>query len=147
MSFSSGTFSLVAGNPVVTGTTISSTVQNNTLSDIATGLSTCILKDGTQVATAPIPFYAGTVGLPGVYLGTDTTSGVYRIGANNIGVAISAAKVLDIAASGLSVTGLITGSTSIALSPIADPSTPNRLWSNAGVLTWTDNLGANHALY
>lgn len=55
MPFSSGTFSLVSGNPVVTGTTISSTWANNTLSDIATGLSTCVLKDGTQTITANIP--------------------------------------------------------------------------------------------
>ena len=56
MPFSSGTFSLVAGNPVVTGTTISSTVQNNTMNDVATGLSTAVLKDGTQTITANIPF-------------------------------------------------------------------------------------------
>lgn len=51
----SGTFSLVAGNPVVSGTVISSTWANNTLSDIATGLSTCITKDGQQTVTANIP--------------------------------------------------------------------------------------------
>ena len=55
MAFSGGVFSLVAGNPVTTGTTISSTIQNNTLSDIATGLSTCVLKDGSQTITANIP--------------------------------------------------------------------------------------------
>ena len=55
MAFSGGVFSLSAGNPVVTGTTISSTVQNNTMSDVATGLSTCVLKDGTQIVTANIP--------------------------------------------------------------------------------------------
>lgn len=56
MAFSSGTFSLYTpGNPVVTGTTISSTWANNTLNDIATGLSTCLLKDGTQTVTANIP--------------------------------------------------------------------------------------------
>lgn len=55
MPFSSGTFSLVAGNPVTTGTTISSTWANTTLSDIATALSSCILKDGTQTITSNIP--------------------------------------------------------------------------------------------
>lgn len=55
MSYSAGVFTLKAGNPVVTGTTISSTWANNTLSDIATGLSTCLLKDGTQIVTANIP--------------------------------------------------------------------------------------------
>lgn len=57
MAFSSGTFSLYTpGNPVVTGTTIQSTWANNTLTDIATGLTTCLLKDGTQTVTANIPF-------------------------------------------------------------------------------------------
>lgn len=57
MAFSSGTFSLYTpGNPVVTGTTISSTWANNTLTDIATGLTSCVLKDGTQTITANIPF-------------------------------------------------------------------------------------------
>jgi hypothetical protein len=51
----SGTFVLVAGNPVVTGTTISSTWANNTLNDIATGLSTAITKDGQTTPTANIP--------------------------------------------------------------------------------------------
>jgi hypothetical protein len=51
----SGVFTLAAGNPVVTGTTISSTWANNTLSDIATGLSTTITKDGQSTPTANIP--------------------------------------------------------------------------------------------
>lgn len=56
MAFSGGVFSLVAGNPVVTATTISSAWANNTLSDIATnGLSMCLLKDGSQTVTANIP--------------------------------------------------------------------------------------------
>lgn len=42
----SGTYSLPAGNPVVTGTTISSTWANNTLSDIATALTGSVASDG-----------------------------------------------------------------------------------------------------
>jgi len=55
MAFSGGVYTLPAGNPVVTGTTISSSWANTTLSDIATALSTCVLKDGTQTITANIP--------------------------------------------------------------------------------------------
>lgn len=51
----SGTYSLPAGNPVVTGTTISSTWANNTLSDIASALTASIAKDGQTVATANLP--------------------------------------------------------------------------------------------
>lgn len=56
MSFSSGTFTInTSGQPVVTGTTISSTVFNALTADLATGLTTCLLKDGTQTVTANIP--------------------------------------------------------------------------------------------
>lgn len=51
----SGGFDLVAGNPVVTGTTISSTVQNNTTSDFATGFETCLTINGQTLPTANIP--------------------------------------------------------------------------------------------
>lgn len=56
MSFSAGVFSIDStGQPVVTGTTISSSVFNAFTADIATGLSTAVLKDGTQTITANIP--------------------------------------------------------------------------------------------
>lgn len=51
----SGTFSLPAGNPVTTLTAISSSVHNTTLSEIATGLSTAITKDGQTTVTANLP--------------------------------------------------------------------------------------------
>lgn len=57
MSFNgAGVFSInTAGQPVVSGTTISATAENLLTADIATGLSTCMLKDGTQTITANIP--------------------------------------------------------------------------------------------
>lgn len=50
-----GTYTLPAGNPVVSGTTISSTVHNNTMSDIATALTGSLTKDGQTTATANQP--------------------------------------------------------------------------------------------
>lgn len=56
----SGVFNLYTpGNPVVTGTVISSTWANNTLSDIATGLTNCVTKDGQTTATAKVSFAQG----------------------------------------------------------------------------------------
>lgn len=51
----SGTYSLPAGNPVTTGTTISSTWANNTLSDISTALTASIAYDGQTVPIANLP--------------------------------------------------------------------------------------------
>lgn len=61
MSFNgSGTFVInSSGNPVVTGTTISSTWANALTADLATGLSTCVTKDGQTTTTAIVPFAAG----------------------------------------------------------------------------------------
>lgn len=51
----SGTYTLPAGNPVVTGSTISSTWANNTLNDIATALTGSIAKDGQTTPTGNLP--------------------------------------------------------------------------------------------
>ena len=47
----SGIYNLPAGNPVVTGTTISSTWANNTLTDIANALTASLTADGQTTAT------------------------------------------------------------------------------------------------
>lgn len=58
----SGTYVLPAGNPVVTGTTISSTWANTTLGDMATALTGSIASDGQTTPSANLPMgnYAHT---------------------------------------------------------------------------------------
>jgi len=52
----SGSFSpYTPGNPAVSGTTISSTAFNNTVTDFAAGLSNAMTRDGQSPATANIP--------------------------------------------------------------------------------------------
>jgi hypothetical protein len=50
----SGTYSLPAGNPVVTGTTITSTWANNTLTDIASALTDSVAADGQTPMTGDL---------------------------------------------------------------------------------------------
>lgn len=52
---SGGVYSLPAGNPVVTGTLISSAVQNATMTDIATALTQSIASTGVTTPTADLP--------------------------------------------------------------------------------------------
>ena len=53
----SGTFNInTSGQPVVTGTVISSTAFNALTADLGTGLSTAITKNGQTTVTANIPF-------------------------------------------------------------------------------------------
>jgi hypothetical protein len=50
----SGTYTLPAGNPVVTGTTIASTWANTTLSDIASALTDSVAADGQTTMTGQL---------------------------------------------------------------------------------------------
>jgi hypothetical protein len=52
----SGVYSLPAGNPVVTGSAISSTWANNTLSDIASALTGSVSADGQTSLTGNLNF-------------------------------------------------------------------------------------------
>ena len=51
----SGTYTLPAGNPVTTGTTISSTWANNTLNDIGSAMTASLAYDGQTVPVANLP--------------------------------------------------------------------------------------------
>lgn len=51
----SGTYNLPAGQPVSTGTTISSTVHNTLASDVAAALTQSLSKDGQTTPTANLP--------------------------------------------------------------------------------------------
>ena len=51
----SGTYTLPAGNPVTTGTTISSTWANNTLNDIGNAMTASLAYDGQTVPVANLP--------------------------------------------------------------------------------------------
>ncbi len=52
----SGTMQLVSGNPVITGSVISSTTHNNTNNDIANEITNSIPRDGTAPPTANTPW-------------------------------------------------------------------------------------------
>lgn len=77
-----GTYSLPAGNPVVTGTSISSTWANNTLSDIATALTGSLASDGQTPLTGNLDMNSqkavnlanGTVSTDAINLGQLTAA-------------------------------------------------------------------------
>ena len=71
----SGTYTLPAGNPVVTGTTISSTWANNTLTDIATALTGSLAADGQTTATGALKMGANRItGLANGLASTDAVT-------------------------------------------------------------------------
>jgi hypothetical protein len=109
-------FSLPSGNPVVTGTTISSTWANNTLSDIANnGLTNCLTKDGQQTPTANIPlggFRITSLGNGTALTDAANLSQIQNNGATVLG-SISGTGDAIVAASAPSITAYTTGQTFI----------------------------------
>lgn len=90
--------------------------QLNKMVNIVNGIT----GNGTAGTLTASIFYAGngTVSLPSFTFTSDTNTGLYRIGTDNIGVSAAGAKVLDIATTGLSITGVntITSASATALS-------------------------------
>lgn len=104
---SSGAHTVTAGGLTVTagGATITAGGLTVTAGGATVTAGGITLVDG--VYTAPV----GAVGTPSYTFAGDTDSGLYRIGANNIGVAVNGAKVLDVSTSGLAITGALTATT------------------------------------
>lgn len=121
-----GTYSLPAGNPVVTGTTISSVWANTTLSDIGTALTGSLARNGDGGMTGQFKADAGAIGAPGIAWSTETTSGFYRAGAGDFRFAIAGVDVWNIGAGGASSLRYLAGDGTVALpafSFTADPDT------------------------
>jgi len=74
----SGTYSLPAGNPVVTGTTIASTWANNTMNDLASALTDSVAADGQTSMTGNLNLNSNKiVNLATPTLSTDAVTKAY----------------------------------------------------------------------
>lgn len=88
---SGGSFSLPTGNPVVTGTRISSVVHNNTMSDIATEMTDSLSRSGKGGMLAPLRCTDGTKALPAYSFTNDTNTGIYRQAADKMALVVGGA--------------------------------------------------------
>lgn len=95
---SNGTYSLPAGNPVVTLTPISSTWANTTLEDIGDAITGSLARDGSGGMTGQIKAANGLIGAPGYSWTTETTSGLYRAGAGDFRYSIASTDTLQLSA-------------------------------------------------
>jgi microcystin-dependent protein len=105
----SGTMTVV--NTLVPGEVITASDHNENYSDIAAEITNSVAVDGQSTLTGPLKAASGTVAAPGITFGSDTDSGLYRIGANNVGVAVNGAKVIDVATTGATITGDLNATT------------------------------------
>lgn len=138
-----GVYSLPAGNPVVTLTTISSTWANTTMSDIATALTQSLATTGVTPMTGPLQLVDGSNAAPALTWATETTSGWYKVTTHQFGFAINTVEMLDLtsatltikpnsAAAGLAIVG---NAGNVASLSLKDGQTGLRQWSIAVGLT------------
>jgi hypothetical protein len=81
-----GNYTLPSGNPVVTGTVITSTWANPTMADIGNELSNSLSRDGQGGMRVPFENFDGTENAPGITFNNEPTLGFYRPGNGIVGV-------------------------------------------------------------
>lgn len=113
----SGTYSVP--NSFTAGTTITASDHNENWSDAGSEITNSVAADGQTSMTGPLKASNGTAAAPGLTFASDTDTGVYRIGADNVGVAVAGAKVLDVSSTGLDVTGTVKQN-ALTLRPIGE---------------------------
>lgn len=104
----SGTYTKV--NTFVASNTITASGHNQNWDDIASEMTNSVAADGQTSMTGPLKAASGTVSAPGIAFASDTNTGFYRIGADNLGIAANGAKVVDVATTGVSITGDVAAS-------------------------------------
>ena len=84
-----GTYTLPAGNPVESATTIATSWANPTLEDVATALQDSLSRTGKGAMLAPFKAVSGLSTAPGITFNQEPQSGFYRAGAGDLRVALS----------------------------------------------------------
>jgi hypothetical protein len=101
-----GTYNLPAGNPVVTGTTISTTWANTTLTDIGTALTGSVASDGQTPMTGNLNLNSNTiVNLANPTANQDAVTKFYVDTANGLAL-LKASNLSDVANATTSRTNL-----------------------------------------
>jgi hypothetical protein len=104
----SGTYTLPAGNPVVAGTTITSTWGNNTMNDLAAALTDSVAADGQTPMTGDLNLNNndiknianGTSAAPSISPTSDANTGIFFPAADTIAFTEGGAEAMRIDASG-----------------------------------------------
>lgn len=118
---SSGAYVLPAGNPFTSGTTINSTVMNSTLSDIGSEVTNSLDRQGRGGMTGALRLSNGTSSAPALAFTSETNSGLYRAGTNDLRLQIAASNIEKWTATGSTLTGLST----VTAGVVATQSTTN----------------------
>lgn len=102
----SGTYALPEA-PFVPNTAILSAEVNSDFDDIADALTGSVASDGQTSITGQIRAFVGSVSAPGYAFAADLNTGMYRITADELGLAAGGTLIVDITAAGISITGTL----------------------------------------
>lgn len=137
---SSGTYTLPAGNPVVTGTLIESTWANPTMSDIGSAITDSLDRFGRGGMLAPMRFTDGTVTAPSMSFSSETTLGIFRPSAGTIALAVGGVSRFVLTAALLTITPPTTFSGAVTFNggaTLTGPIVVDKLYSNANAQAFT----------
>ena len=85
----SGNYTLPVGNPVVTGTTITSTWANSTMNDMKIAMQDSLSRSGNGPMLAPLKNTDGTAAAPSITFNLESSTGWYRAGPGDVRYSIN----------------------------------------------------------
>jgi len=103
-----GTYSLPAGNPVITNTTITVAWGNGTASDLGAEITNSLDRNGRGGMLAPLGLVDGTVGAPGVMFTSDPTTGFFRPGVGVLAMTVAGVEVCRVTSGAFTFTAAYT---------------------------------------
>ena len=141
----SGTFVVnSSGQPVVTGTVISSTAFNALTADLATGLSTAITKDGQTTTTARIVFAQGVSSTLVTDATSATTGSIITAGGISCQKAAVVGTLLGVGMAPSNVLDITQNANSAAAGKILNSSSGASAYSQWTLSNGTSNAGIGH---
>lgn len=96
-----GTYTLPAGNPVVTNTTITADWGNDTMEDLGNEITNSLSRDGDGGMNAPLRFTDGDITTPGIAWVAETNTGFYYAGPGEFWASVLGTNVVQFTDNGL----------------------------------------------
>ena len=96
-----GTYTLPAGNPVITNTNITADWGNDTMEDIGNELTNSLSREGDGGMNAPLRFIDGDINAPGIAWVAETNTGFYYAGPGEFWVTVLGTDVVQFTDNGL----------------------------------------------
>lgn len=98
---SGGTYSPPGGNPVVSGTSISSTWANTLVGDLGTEVTNSLDRNGRGAMLAPLALPGGSSSAPSLAWSSELNTGMYRPSSQNIRFQVNSTTVQGWTATGV----------------------------------------------